>query len=108
LDRPSLKHVSFGHRLKNNILFSFMLQFQNFSVDKDNEKILENPENLAITYKDKRVKIGDLTEDEKIDCISRLWLYKEVLENEMEILQEMIQKMYFFGKMEKIEDEESD
>ena len=76
-------------------------------MDRDKEEILENPKNLTITYKDKKVKIGDLTEDEKIDCISKLWLYKGTLENEKEVLQEMIQKMYFFGKMEKIEDEEN-
>ena len=76
-------------------------------MDKINKKVLENPKEFMITYKDKEIKIGDLTEEEKIDCISRLWLYKEVLENEKEVLQEMIQKMYFFGKMEKIEDEEN-
>ena len=76
-------------------------------MDRDKEEILENPKNLTITYKDKKVKIGDLTEDEKIDCISKLWLYKGTLENEKEVLQEMIQKMYFFGKMKKIEDEEN-
>ena len=76
-------------------------------MDRDKEEILENPKNLTITYKDKKVKIGDLTEEEKIDCISKLWLYKGALENEKEVLQEMIQKMYFFGKMEKIEDEEN-
>jgi hypothetical protein len=76
-------------------------------MDKTDEKLLGNLKNLTITYQDKEVKIGDLTEEEKIDCISRLWLYKGVLENEKEVLQEMIQKMYFFGKMEKIEDEEN-
>ena len=76
-------------------------------MDKINKKVLENPKEFMITYKDKEIKIGDLTEEEKIDCISRLWLYKGVLENEKEVLQEMIQKMYFFGKMEKIEDEEN-
>lgn len=74
-------------------------------MDKIKEKFLENPKDLMITYKDKEVKIGDLTEEEKIDCISRLWLSRGVLENEKEVLQEMIQKMYFFGKMEKIDEE---
>jgi len=76
-------------------------------MNKTDEKLLGNLKNLTITYQDKEVKIGDLTEEEKIDCISRLWLYKGVLENEKEGLQEMIQKMYFFGKIEKIEDEEN-
>ncbi|MGD8300053.1 MAG: hypothetical protein PVG43_01740 [Nitrosopumilaceae archaeon] len=76
-------------------------------MDRDKEKILENPKNITITYKDKKVKIGDLAEDEKIECIYRLWRYKGALENEKEVLQEMIQKMYFFGKMEKIEGEEN-
>ena len=76
-------------------------------MDKIDEKILENPKEILITYKDKEIKIGELTEEEKIDCISRLWLSKGVLENEKEVLQEMIQKMYFFGKMEKLEDEEN-
>ena len=76
-------------------------------MDKIDEKGLGNPKEFMITYKDKEVKIGDLTEEEKIDCISELWLYKGVLENEKEVLQEMIQKMYFFGKMEKLEDEEN-
>ena len=35
------------------------------------EKIFENPKDLKITYKDKEVKIGDLTDEEKIDCISQ-------------------------------------
>ncbi|MFB5607607.1 MAG: hypothetical protein ACE5RI_06070 [Candidatus Nitrosomaritimum yanchengensis] len=74
-------------------------------MDEIKEKFLENPKDLTITYKDKEVKIGDLTEEEKIDCISRLWLSRGVLENEKEVLQEMIQKMYFFGKMEKIDEE---
>lgn len=76
-------------------------------MDKADEK-LENPKNLTITYGDKEVKIGELTEEEKIDCISRLWLYKEAMEDEKEVLQEMIQKMYFFGKMEKLEEENND
>jgi hypothetical protein len=84
-----------------------MLHFQNSFMGKDIEKMLVNPKNLTITYQGKEVKIRDLTEEEKIDCISRLWLYKGDLENEKEVLQEMIQKMYFFGKMEKIEDEEN-
>ncbi len=74
-------------------------------MDEIKEKFLENPKDLMITYKDKEVKIGDLTEEEKIDCISRLWLSRGVLENEKEVLQEMIQKMYFFGKMENIDEE---
>ena len=74
-------------------------------MDKIKEKVLENPKELTITYKDKEVKIRDLTEEDKIDCISRLWVYKGVLENEKEVLQDMIQKMYFFGKMEKIDEE---
>jgi hypothetical protein len=84
-----------------------MVYFQNSFMDRENEKIVENPKDLVITYKDKEVKIGDLTEEEKIDCISKLWLSKGVLENEKEVLQEMIQKMYFFGKMEKLEDVEN-
>lgn len=75
-------------------------------MEKVNEKLLENPKNLLIEYKGKEVKIGELTEDEKIDCIARLWLYKDVIEDEKEVLQEMIQKMYFFGKMEKLQQEE--
>lgn len=76
-------------------------------MDKVDEKLLENPKEITITYKDKEVKIGELTEEEKIDCISRLWLYKEAMEDEKELLQEMIQKMYFYGKMEKLEEENS-
>jgi len=73
---------------------------------KVNEKLFENPKETTITYRDKEVKIGELTEDEKIDCISRLWHNKVVIEDEKEVLQEMIQKMYFYGKMEKLEEEE--
>lgn len=76
-------------------------------MDKVDEKLLKNPKELTITYRDKEVKIGELTEEEKIDCISRLWLYKEAMEDEKELLQEMIQKMYFYGKMEKLEEENS-
>ena len=76
-------------------------------MEKIEEALIENPKDFTITYKDKEVKIGELTEEEKIDCISKLWLSKGVLENEKEVLQEMIQKMYFFGKMEKLEDEEN-
>lgn len=74
---------------------------------KENEENLEDPKNLTITYQSKKVKIGDFTEEEEIDCISSLWLYKGTLENEKEVLQELTQKMYLFGKMEKIEDEEN-
>ena len=76
-------------------------------MDKDDEKLLENPKNLTIRYRNKEVKIGELTEKEKIDCISQLWHYKQDVEDERGALQEMIQKMYFFGKMGKIiEDDE--
>jgi hypothetical protein len=77
-------------------------------MDKVDEKLLENPTDITITYRNKEVKIGELTEEEKIDCISRLWLYKGVIEDEKEVLQEMIQKMYYFGKMEKLEEEKND
>ena len=76
-------------------------------MDKFDEK-LKNPKDITITYRDKEVKIGELTEEEKIDCISRLWLYKGLVENELEKNKEMIQKMYFFGKMEKLEEEKND
>lgn len=76
-------------------------------MDKIDEKLLGNPKNLKITYRSKEVKIGELTEDEKIDCISSLWHNKCIIEDEKEALQEMIQKMYFFGKMEKLEDEKN-
>ena len=69
---------------------------------------LKNPEDITITYRDKEVKIGELTEEEKIDCISRLWLYKGLVEDELEKNKEMIQKMYFFGKMEKLGEEKND
>jgi hypothetical protein len=75
-------------------------------MDKMYEK-LENPKDITITYREKEVKIGELTEEEKIDCISRLWLYKGLVEDELEKNKEMIQKMYFFGKMEKLEEEEN-
>jgi hypothetical protein len=72
-------------------------------MDMVDEK-LESPKDLTITYNNKEVKIGELTEEEKIDCISKLWHYKGVIEDEKEVLQEMVQKMYFLGKMEKIEE----
>jgi hypothetical protein len=75
-------------------------------MDKVDEK-LENLKDITITYRDKEVKIGELTEEEKIDCISRLWLYKGLVEDELEKNKEMIQKMYFFGKMDKLEEEEN-
>jgi hypothetical protein len=75
-------------------------------MDKMYEK-LENPKDITITYREKEVKIGELTEEEKIDCISRLWLYKGLVEDELEKNKEMIQKMYFFGKMGKLEEEEN-
>jgi len=74
-------------------------------MDKFDEK-LKNSKDITITYRDKEVKIGELTEKEKIDCISRLWLYKGLVEDELEKNKEMIQKMYFFGKMDKLEEEE--
>jgi hypothetical protein len=76
-------------------------------MDKVDEK-LKNSEDITITYRDKEVKIGELTEEEKIDCISRLWLYKGFVEDELEKNKEMIQKMYFFGKMEKLGEEKND
>jgi hypothetical protein len=76
-------------------------------MDKVDEK-LKNSEDITITYRDKEVKIGELTEEEKIDCISKLWLYKGFVEDELEKNKEMIQKMYFFGKMEKLGEEKND
>ena len=75
-------------------------------MDKADET-LENPKDTIITYRGKEVKIGELTEEERIDCISRLWLYKGFVEDELEKNKEMIQKMYFFGKMDKLEEEEN-
>jgi hypothetical protein len=77
-------------------------------MDKINEKLLENPKDLTITYNDKEVKIGELTDDEKIDCISQLWFYKEHAEYENASLKDMVQKMYLFGKMENIQEEKND
>ncbi len=77
-------------------------------MEKSDEDVLENPKDLTITYKDREVKIGELTDEEKMDCISRLWLYKGLVEDELEKNKEMIQKMYFFGKMEKLEEEKND
>ena len=71
-------------------------------------KTNENSGDKEIFYNERKVKISELTNEEKIDCISRLWLYKENMEGEKEVLQEMIQKMYFFGKMEKLEKQEND
>ena len=61
--------------------------------------------NMEIIYNQKTVKISDLSNEEKIDCIARLWTYKDTIENEKEVLQEMIQKMYFYGKMENMPEE---
>ena len=72
------------------------------------ETPIENPKDLTITYQGREVKIGELSEEEKIDCISRLWLYKELVDDELEKNKEMIQKMYFFGKMETLEEEKND
>ena len=71
----------------------------------DKEKKINNLGDMEISYNERKVKISELTDKEKIDCISKLWLYKETVENEKEVLQEMIQKMYFFGKMEKFQEE---
>lgn len=75
----------------------------------DNESKKEtSPADMEIFYDERLVKISDLTDEEKIDCISKLWTYKENIENEKETLQEMVQKMYFYGKMENIQDEKVD
>jgi hypothetical protein len=75
----------------------------------DNESKKEtSPADMEIFYDKRLVKISDLTDEEKIDCISKLWTYKENIENEKETLQEMVQKMYFYGKMENIQDEKAD
>ena len=72
---------------------------------------MENTENnlnsgdLEIFYNERKVKISELTNEEKINFIANLWLQKETLENEKEVLQEMIQKMYFYGKMDNIQGE---
>ena len=76
-------------------------------MDKEKQKKLENPGDLEIFYNKREVKISELTDDEKIDCIARLWLYKGLLEDELEKGKEMVQKMYLFGKMEKLEEEEN-
>ena len=74
-------------------------------VDKEERTKIGNPENIEILYNDRYVKISELTDEEKIDCISKLWSYKETIEGENENLKEMIQKMYFFGKMDKFQEE---
>ena len=76
-------------------------------MDNENNKEIF-PADMEIFYDERLVKISDLTDEEKIDCISKLWTYKENIENEKETLQEMIQKMYFYGKMENIQDEKAD
>ena len=74
-------------------------------MDNIDAELLENAKNITITYRDKEIKIGQLTEAEKIDCISKLWLYKGIIEDEKEVLQGMIQKMYLYAKMEKLDEE---
>jgi len=74
-------------------------------VDKEEKTKIENSGNIEILYNDRYVKISELTDEEKIDCISKLWSYKETIEGENENLKEMIQKMYFFGKMDKFQEE---
>ncbi|MDX1441117.1 MAG: hypothetical protein R3237_01490 [Nitrosopumilaceae archaeon] len=59
---------------------------------------------MEIFYNERTIKISELTDEEKTQCISQLWLQKEAIEGEKEILQEMIQKMYFYGKMEHIQE----
>ena len=73
--------------------------------EKENPEIFED---IEIIYNEKPVKISELTDQEKIDCISKLWKKMETLEGEKEVLQEMIQKMYFFGTMEKLDGEKTD
>jgi len=73
-------------------------------VDKE-EKGIENPGDVEISYNERNVKISELTNEEKIDFIYKLWNYKETIEGENENLKEMIQKMYFFGKMDKFQEE---
>ena len=59
---------------------------------------------MEIFYNERTIKISELTDEEKTECISQLWLQKEAIEGEKEILQEVIQKMYFYGKMEHIQE----
>ena len=73
----------------------------------ENSETNTNPGDLEIFYNEKKVKISELTDDEKMDCIAKLWLQKETLEGEKEVLQEMLQKMYFYGKMDNIQGESS-
>jgi len=68
-------------------------------VDGKKQKNFENSEDAEISYNERKIRISELTDEEKIDCLSKLWTYKETIENENEGLHEMIQKMYFFGKM---------
>ena len=74
-------------------------------VDKEERTKIGNPGNIEILYNDRYVKISELTDEEKIDFISKLWSYKETIEGENENLKEMIQKMYFFGKMDRFQEE---
>lgn len=68
-------------------------------MDGKKQKNFENSEDAEISYNERKIRISELTDEEKIDCLSKLWTYKETIENENEGLHEMIQKMYFFGKM---------
>jgi len=77
----------------------------NLNVDKEKTEKIEKLGNIEIFYNERNVKISELTDEEKIDCISKLWNYKETIEGENESLKEMIQKMYFFGKMDKFQEE---
>ena len=74
-------------------------------MDKEEKTKIENSGNIEILYNDRYVKISELTDEEKIDCISKLWNYKVTIEGENENLKEMIQKMYFLGKMDKVQEE---
>jgi len=75
------------------------------NVGKEEKKKIANLDDIEIFYNEKNVKISELTNEEKIDCISKLWNYKEAIEGENENLKEMIQKMYFFGKMDRFQEE---
>ena len=75
------------------------------NVDNEEMEKIGNLEDMEIAYNERTVKISELTNEEKMDCISKLWSYKETLESENENLKEMIQKMYYFGKMEKFQED---
>ena len=63
-------------------------------MNEEDEKSLDNPQDLEVEYLGKKTIIGELTDEEKTDFIARLWLLQNNSDEKEQIYRGLIQRQW--------------